>query len=191
MKQTYTKLVLLLVLFTCSYGMCSKDDAHSNSNPPPPIHLNKGFLATKGINSIHVPDTICLRNSSSGRYSNITDFTYYAEAGGFIQRPRDFYDLVSAGANQYYIKVTGGQYLGYKFNPNATNYNRYTYTTDVTANAHNLFMVNWTGDKFSIRPAANPAVYLSTMPADVQPPNPSHEILRYLEGNPQLWWFIQ
>ncbi len=189
MKLISSRLVLLLVLFTFSYAMCSKNDATPN---PTQVNLpNKGFLCTMGINSIDVLDTICIRNNGSGRYGDITSYSHTAESRGFIKRPRDFYELINTGANQYHIKVSGGEYLGYKFNQYQTNYNRYSFTMDPSPGANNLFLIEQNGNKFTIRPVANPNVYLSTMAATVQPPDPSHTVLRFLEGNPQPWWFMQ
>ena len=190
MKYSFFRPALLLLLFSFSYAMCSKDDAPAN-NTAPTIILNKGFLSTIGLNSIEVSDTICLRNGTSGKFANITDYSHTAEAGNFIKRPRDFYELINTGSNQYHIKILGGYYLGYKFNQYATDYNRYSFTMDQNAAAHNLFLVKWTGNKFSISPARNPTVYLSTMHSNVQPPNYSHKTLRFLEGSQQLWWFQQ
>lgn len=189
MKLISSRLVLLLVLCTCSYAMCSKKDATAN---PPLLNIpNKGFLCTMGINSIDVLDTLCMRNSSSGRWANMTDYSSTAEAGGFIKRPRDFYELINTGANQYHIKVSGGEYLGYKFNQYSTDYNRYSFTMDPSPSDNNLFLIEQTGNKFTIRPVANPNVYLSTMASNVQPPDPAHRTLRFLENNPQPWWFMQ
>jgi hypothetical protein len=188
MQNSLFRLILLLVVFSFSYAMCSKEDAPANNNTAPVNVLNKGFLSTMGLNSINVLDTICLRNGSSGAYANITDYSHTAEAGGFIKRPRDLYELTNTGSNQYHIKISGGKYLGYKFNQYSTDYNRYSFTMDLSPAAHNLFLINWKGNKFSIRPVENPKVYLNTMAANVQPPDPSHRILRFLEGE-QLWWF--
>lgn len=182
--------MLLLVLFTFSYAMCSKDDAPA-TNQPPVNALNKGFLCTMGLNGIEQLDTICMRNGSGGRWANLTDYSHTAEAGGFIKRPRDFYELINTGANQYHIKISGGEYLGYKFNEYSTDYNRYSFTMDPSPAAHNLFLIDWNGNKFTIRPVANPTVYLRTLAPNVQPPRYSHENIRYFENNPQSWFFMQ
>lgn len=189
MKHSFFKPCLLLLFFSFSYAMCSKDDAPAQNNPAPVIVLNKGFLSTMGLNSIEKLDTICLRNGSSGGFANITDYSHTAEAGNFIRRPRDLYELTNTGSNQYHIKIVGGKYLGYKFNQYSTDYNRYSFTMDLSPAAHNLFLIKWNGNKFSIRPVENPKVYLSTMASNVQPPDPTHKTLRFLEGNEQLWWF--
>ena len=182
MKPYSIKIILALITFSCVYGMCSKDDATpGNTNPTQNIEIKKGFLSTMGINSIDVQDTLCIRNSTSGTSYTLTDYSWTAEAGSFIRRPRDVWEIINTGTNQWHFKNSAGRYMGYQ----TTGF----ISLDETPGPNNIFIMNSTGNKFYIQPAADQSVYLNTLAWDVQPPDPSHQSIRF-KSTKQMWWFM-
>jgi hypothetical protein len=188
-------LALVTIGFIFFFVMCKKENQNNNTNTPPVVmQFSKGILATVGINGIHVLDTIHFRNSStSGNIPSL--FSYEGSldypASGWYVRPRDFWELINSGTNAWHIKNNAGYYLGYEFNPNGTGNNKYTITLDLVPGDTHLFVMNKTGaNNFYIQPVANKNVFLNSLPADVQPPNPAHTKGRFLEGTKQLWFLI-
>lgn len=194
MKLSFN-LVVVLLAFTCVYGTCSKDNQVNIPNITPVVlQHSKGILATVGINGINVMDTIHFRNSATNgntpslfSYEGVADYP----ASGFYVRPRDFWQLTNTGTNQWHIRNNAGYYLGYEFNPNATGNNKYSIKLDLVPANNHLFVMNKTGaNNFYIQPVANQNVFLNSLPADVQPPNPTHTKGRFLDGAKQQWFLI-
>ena len=194
MKLSFN-LVLITIGFTCLFGMCKKGDQNNNTNTTPVImQFSKGILATVGINGINVLDTIHFRNSATnGNTPSLFSYEGHLDypASGWYVRPRDFWELINSGSNTWHIRNNAGYYLGYEFNPNGTGNNKYTINLDLVPGNNHLFVMNKTGtNNFYIQPVANQNVFLNSLPADVQPPNPTHTKGRFLEGSEQLWFLI-
>jgi len=194
--KLFSGILLLFISLSSICGMCSKDDVTPPpvTNPPGVIQISTGILATVGIDAIGKTDTIHFRNSATnGNTPNLFSYMAVADfpATGAYVRPRDFWTLTNSGTNQWHIRNNAGYYLGYKFNPNGTGNNKYTMSLDLTAGDNNLFEVNKTGtNNFYIQPSANKAVYLTSVAADIQPPNPAHVWGKFITSTKQLWFLI-
>ncbi|MES2881292.1 MAG: hypothetical protein V4676_04030 [Bacteroidota bacterium] len=195
MKTINQKIAWLLIAVVSICGMCSKNDEDNNvNNTPVVMQFSKGILATVGVNAIGVVDTIHFRNSAaSGNTPSL--FSYdgsldYAASGWYV-RPKDLWELINTGSNQWHIRNNAGYYMGYEFNANGTGNNKYTMSLDLTPGPNNLFVMNKTGtNNFYIQPVANKDVYLTSVVANITPPNPRHEHGKFISGTKQLWFLI-
>ncbi len=189
------KLGLAFTILTSLYGTCKKDDA-INTNPatiPVVMQVTKGLLVTRGINGIGVMDSIHFRNTTSSNQPTLFSYNtiYDNPSTGAYVRPKDFWELINSGTNTWHLKNNAGYYLGYKEDLNSSGVNRYTITLDLVAADNHLFVMNKTGaNNFYIQPVVNKNVYLTSLPVDVQPPQPAHKKGRFIEGTKQLWFLI-
>ncbi len=193
--KIFIKLALSFTILTSIYGTCKKDDAINAdpTNTPGVIQVSKGLLVTRGINGIGVLDSVHFRNGNSNIHPTLFSYNtiYDNSSSGFYVRPRDFWELINSGTNSWHLKNNAGYYMGYKDNPNGTGTNRYTMRLDLIPTDNHLFVMNKTGaNNFYIQPVVNKNVYLTSLPEDVQPPQPAHKHGRFIEGTKQLWFFI-
>lgn len=185
MKRSSLYLVLVFVSFTCICAMCNKND--SGGNEPIELQHSKGFLVTIGINSIGDADSVCLRY---GPGQPVTDFGKLPIENDYLQRPKHTWEIINSGTNQWWIKYNDGRYLGYELNPNPINdKDKYLIELDKTPGDRNLFVMNKSGNKFYIQPAANKNVYLKTIPSTAVPYSPKHSFVEFKESQ-QLWFIV-
>ncbi len=195
MKNISFNCLLLLLSLSGIFGMCSKEDAVINEPGTNPVAIQhtRGLLVTRGINGIGVLDSIHFRNTNSSTHPTLFSYNtvYDNPSTGAYVRPRDLWELINAGTNNWHIKNNAGYYLGYEFNANGTGYNKYTITIDLVPGDNHLFVMNKTGsNNFYIQPVANRNVYLNSVSPNVQPPQPAHKYGRFIEGSKQLWFLI-
>ena len=164
MKGSQFRLLLIFLAFTCTYAMCSKEDASGNNNTTPDIQLKKGFLVTIGINGVDMQDTINLRYTNLNSTPLIGDYSSTAVANGAIRRPTDFWEIVTAGNNRWYLKSVNGQYLEYR-EDNKLGISQ-------APREQGLFRINMNGDNFSIESVAKPGYYFKSVAYSIQPPDP-------------------
>src|SRR5690606_27617275 len=188
MRYLKINLVILLIASTCILGMCSKKD--EQAQPPIAIKLSKGILVTQAPNSIGKLDSVCFRNSTTGSSYTLNDYSHTAEAGGFIKRPKDVWELTNTGNNTWHLKNGGGRYLGIGDKiPNILEV-RYNISLDEVPGEKNLFVMNESDGKFYIQPVSNKNVYLNSLPDDGVSSHPRHTKVLFVEGEKQMWFFM-
>lgn len=147
-----------------------------------------GFFCTMGINGLGLEDTLALRASNSGTF-NITDYSATAEARGFIVRPRDIWQLITTGDNNWHLKNNAGKYISFEDDPYVTN-DEYSYDLDDEPNEKSVFVRSTnSGQNFYLESKYKRGYYLITRAGDVSPPDPRHSRVRF-QTKKQLWFFM-
>lgn len=186
MKRSLLNLSLLFISVTFIFATCSKKD-EPGIQPPIELDHSKGFLVTIGVLNNGTVDSVCLRY---GPAEPVTEYGATSVTGGFIETPKHTWEIINAGANQWYFKYNDGRYLGYELNPYSIyDYDKYHVQVDNTPGERNLFVMNKEGNKFFIQPVSNKNVYLNTVPPRIQPPSPRHANVQFKDTK-QLWFIM-
>ncbi len=180
------KPVLMLTLaLSMMLTACEKQNESDDENTD---LRTIGFICTIGINSIGEEDTIALRTSVSGNF-DVTDYTANAESRGFIVRPRDIWQLIITGDNNWHLKNSAGKYISFEDNPYASN-NEYSYDLDDVPTEKSVFIrTKGDGQNFYLESKYKRGYYLITRGWDVYPPDPSHMTISF-QPKKQFWFFM-
>jgi hypothetical protein len=184
------KKICISLLSVFLFLSCDKED---DAEPDNSTLLTTGFICTVGINSIDDTDTLALRAGNSGTFT-ITDYSHTAEKGGFLERPKDIWTLETSGDNNWYLKNNAGKYIDFSYDfydPINEQPEKYGYRYDLSDSPteKSTLIRSRSGNGFYLESLHERGYYLSTFPADVQPPDPSHRNVRF-STKKQVWFFM-
>ncbi len=181
MKQNLVLTLAVLMLLSACEKQNSTDEESSDLR-------TIGFICTIGINGIGDEDTLALRSGVSGTF-NITDYSATAESRGFLVRPRDIWQLITTGDNNWHLKNNAGKYISFEDDPYASN-DEYSYDLDDVPNEKSVFIrTKGDGQNFYLESKYKRGHYLITRAGNVSPPNPRHSTVRF-QPRKQLWFFM-
>ena len=177
--------LMLGLAVTLLLSACEKQNQQEEDNE---ALRTTGFFCIIGVNSVDDLDSIALRVSVSGNI-DVTDYSSTAEAGGFIKRPRDIWQLILTGDNNWQLKNNAGKYISFEDDPYDTD-DEYSYDLDDVPNEKSVFIrTRADGQNFYLESKYKRGYYLITRAGNVTPPNPSHSSVRF-QKNKQLWYFM-
>jgi hypothetical protein len=188
MKQISLSLVIALVSVTCICGMCSKEDEAEAPAAPITSNRTSGLLITKGRTRNGTSDSLIIYHG----FSWVGDWLE-AYARPYVNPNEMYWHLVHTGANRWRIELNKAVYTGapnksyMKYFPNAPQQQRSNFTVVPRTSDSTLFLLNWTGSHFTIRPVLNPSLFLNTASWDGNPPE--HTVLRFTT-TPQDFFLI-
>lgn len=181
MKIRIMSILATIILLSACEKQNDKDEDNTDLR-------TTGFFCTIGVNGQGVEDTLALRAGTSGTFT-ITTYSATAEAGGFIIRPRDIWQLITTGDNNWHLKNNAGKYISFEDDPYATN-DEYSYDLDDVPNEKSVFLrTKGEGQNFYLESRYKRGYYLITRAGNVSPPNPRHSNVRF-QPRKQLWFFM-
>lgn len=192
MKQSSLYLVIVLISLTCICGVCSKKD--EVESPPPPTVSNRtnGLMITTGRRPDGTTDSLFIKLGGL-HFVGPWDEEY---ARPYVNTQEMYWHLMQTGSgiNSWRIEINKAAYPGapnksyMKYFPDAPQQQRSNFTVTPRTSDSTLFMLDYEGNKFTIRPVLNQSLYLNTGSFDGNPPY--HTTLRFTT-TPQKFFLIQ
>ena len=163
MKQLSFPLLTILICTVCVFSSCSKD---KTDDPAPTAKLSSGLLITKGPRIDGTNDSLLIRLGPANMVGS-----WDAESlRPYIDLQETYWHLVQTGSgmNRWRIEINRRAYPGapdksyMHFNGKAYQTYNSNFNVSIRTSDSTLFMIDWEGEHFTVRPVMDPSLYLNT-----------------------------